>query len=419
MERYWIVILIFFAFGLISVGIVSAADDGVKEYCAIDVTTTPDAKAFANEMKTISGWINRGVGHVLEGDESFQPHSGVIWDVNKAEPNVVETDLLNAGFENQADILYFAGYGYIEEPIVDVWLWDWRLTYEGGNPEIASYQTFGVWNDDLDWAVLATDSVLKVDFDSNGWPSGPGTNWSEKLRGSNNPAHGLFGYHAGAPGAGVDDVIAKDFVEKLKSGNTFIDAWKSQAGYQTNWAIIINIKNKNDHLPGCGDVTSDSTLGRLYYYDASNPNGKPITVAKAASWWGNKESFVVGVDSVYLRGILLPPGQSIRIYIIDDTTLSDGVDIPSDVRNSYQLYTVPISYNWFHQMIWHASKTKIGQYDIVVDINANGKYDEGIDIIDSIETVGFEVIPEFPTIVIPVITILGLVFLTSRRRQKR
>lgn len=55
-------------------------------------------------------------------------------------------------------------------------------------------------------------------------------------------------------------------------------------------------------------------------------------------------------------------------------------------------------------------------YDIIIDVNKNGKYDVGTDALDANITVGFEAIPEFSSIAIPVAAILGLLFFFNHRK---
>jgi len=60
----------------------------------------------------------------------------------------------------------------------------------------------------------------------------------------------------------------------------------------------------------------------------------------------------------------------------------------------------------------------VGKYDIVVDVNGDGFYDTG-DALDSNIDVGFEAIPEFSTIAIPVASILGLLFFFNHRKRRK
>jgi hypothetical protein len=60
-----------------------------------------------------------------------------------------------------------------------------------------------------------------------------------------------------------------------------------------------------------------------------------------------------------------------------------------------------------------------GKYDIVVDVDGNTKYDAGIDALDSNVDVGFEAIPEFSTIALPVASILGLLFFFNYRKRRK
>ena len=45
--------------------------------------------------------------------------------------------------------------------------------------------------------------------------------------------------------------------------------------------------------------------------------------------------------------------------------------------------------------VW-APPTVIGDYDIVMDVDRDGVYDAELDCVDSLEVVGFSVIPEVP-----------------------
>ncbi len=187
-----------------------------------------------------------------------------------------------------------------------------------------------------------------------------------------------------------------------------------------------------------------STL-RIYYYNitkayysslkspASDPGypSPPVppgvpTVNSSDSLGNKKDTFYVG-DEVYVYGSGYTPNTHYNISVVNDTTWFDGKPIP--VRVSGTATTVTVNETGFivnsslnpassPALIW--SYAEIGKYDIVVDVNGNGTYDAGIDALDDIDVngAGFETIPEFTTIAIPIAIVLGLIFLFHRKKQK-
>lgn len=145
----------------------------------------------------------------------------------------------------------------------------------------------------------------------------------------------------------------------------------------------------------------------------------PITLVTSTDSNGNaKESFNLH-EIVYAKGTgfcckNLEYNTTHTIYVCYDP-LNDGDSLSACIYST----VIPDSNCDFIPQPASLGTFALGDYDIVVDINENGIYDLGIDAIDSSVTVGFSVIPEFPTIVIPAVTILGLLFLISRRKQER
>ena len=86
-----------------------------------------------------------------------------------------------------------------------------------------------------------------------------------------------------------------------------------------------------------------------------------------------------------------------------------------DVSGGYETETTESDGSIANTEIWSGTLTE-GEYDIVVDTNRNGEWNTG-EPIDSEVDVGFTAVPEFTTIAIPVATVLGLVFLMSRRSR--
>lgn len=63
----------------------------------------------------------------------------------------------------------------------------------------------------------------------------------------------------------------------------------------------------------------------------------------------------------------------------------------------------------------------LGKYDIIVDVNGNGVYDEGIDALDDNDTeitAGIVVIPEFQSLFLFAFLAAGLTFAAVTKRWK-
>ncbi|MBN2133594.1 MAG: hypothetical protein JW741_29100 [Sedimentisphaerales bacterium] len=102
------------------------------------------------------------------------------------------------------------------------------------------------------------------------------------------------------------------------------------------------------------------------------------------------ENVYVGVDPTVQPSYI---GQTADIYIVDDkpdaqwlagTTLQDKTGFVEQVT----IYGV--CGNCWATLAWAAPLTA-GEYDVVLDFNQNGQYDPGIDLIDSLDPVGFTV----------------------------
>jgi PKD repeat protein len=117
-----------------------------------------------------------------------------------------------------------------------------------------------------------------------------------------------------------------------------------------------------------------------------------------------KDTFQQG-DAVYANGGDYLPDSWYTVYVVADTTWVDGMAIPARIPGtatsvfSDEEGGVPAQLLWNHPLA-------PGKYDIVVDVNGNGKYDADVDALADNHvqvTAGFFVIPE-----VYLGTILGL-----------
>ena len=129
-----------------------------------------------------------------------------------------------------------------------------------------------------------------------------------------------------------------------------------------------------------------------------------------------KNRFNPNTDDVFCYAGNLPPNTTVDIYVVANKT-DWVVGAPlEDISGIVENETTNVSGGiWPPVKIW-ALPLDVGQYDIVIDVNRSGTWDAG-EPIDSWTTTGFDVIPEFSTIAIPVAAVIGLFLLMRRRRN--
>jgi len=129
---------------------------------------------------------------------------------------------------------------------------------------------------------------------------------------------------------------------------------------------------------------------------------------------GTERNTFERTEDVYCYAGNIPAGD-VRIYVVANKDVWTDGDELTDVSGGYDTETAGSDGNIANTKIWGATLTQ-GDYDIVVDTNRNGEWNTG-EPIDSEVDVGLSAVPEFTTIAIPVATVLGLVFLMSRRSR--
>jgi hypothetical protein len=145
----------------------------------------------------------------------------------------------------------------------------------------------------------------------------------------------------------------------------------------------------------------------------------PAIVESCNSCGARRDSFKLK-DVVYGVGSGYSPSGTYSLYIVNDVTnWINGMDIPVPVV-VVKVYS-DASGNLAPTVIWDRPIIP-GKYDIIVDVNGNGKYDAGIDALDDndiVITAGFLVVPEylFGTILGlgGCFTALGIFFVSKRK----
>ncbi|HVP26230.1 MAG TPA: hypothetical protein VMT26_01005, partial [Candidatus Bathyarchaeia archaeon] len=129
-------------------------------------------------------------------------------------------------------------------------------------------------------------------------------------------------------------------------------------------------------------------------------------------------------DNVYVNGSGYAPSTTYNIYLVSDVAMwSDGMVIPSRVTGTVTTITSNNAGRILPATVWNSPLT-LGKYDIIVDVNGNGKYDAGIDALDNNDvqvTAGFVVIPEYTigTILALAGYVVALSVFQRARRQTR
>ena len=128
-----------------------------------------------------------------------------------------------------------------------------------------------------------------------------------------------------------------------------------------------------------------------------------------------KNVFDLNEDVYCYAGNLPASDPTVDIYIVPNRVWSVNDPIGSDVSGGFETVFTDVFGDIGATLIWTPPVTA-GKYDIIVDVNQDGILDAN-EPVDGLTMEGFEEIPEFPTVVIPVVTILGLMFLFQRRKD--
>ncbi|NWG11327.1 hypothetical protein HXY33_06245 [Candidatus Bathyarchaeota archaeon] len=120
---------------------------------------------------------------------------------------------------------------------------------------------------------------------------------------------------------------------------------------------------------------------------------------------GEKKDTFSLYEDIRVNGTGFLTSATYDFYIVEDVvTWIDGLVIPTRVPGTSLSITSDTDGIVLPTTVWSDPST-IGAYDIIVDINGNGQYDEGIDALDNNDevTAGFT-IPEFLSVITLLLT---------------
>ena len=137
-----------------------------------------------------------------------------------------------------------------------------------------------------------------------------------------------------------------------------------------------------------GDKTQVTTFADLSF---------PAPLVESCDASGAKKDIFNLYEDVRANGSGFLPNSTYDFYIVNDTEIwTDGMLIPSRVSGTATSIASNTDGTVLPATVW-TDPSIVGAYDMVVDVNKNGFYDEGIDALDDNDevTAGF-VIPELP-----------------------
>jgi hypothetical protein len=143
-------------------------------------------------------------------------------------------------------------------------------------------------------------------------------------------------------------------------------------------------------------------------------------VVESCDRTGAQKDLFNNTEPMYVNGTGYGQLAGADIYIVEDTTWTDGMTIPARVPNTVNVVNSDWSGNILPTAVWNPPLT-VGRYDVCVDVNRNGRYDQGVDALDDNEiqaTAGYQVVPEFRSFFILLFFIVATL-LAVRAPRKR
>jgi hypothetical protein len=108
------------------------------------------------------------------------------------------------------------------------------------------------------------------------------------------------------------------------------------------------------------------------------PMPGPTPTIQASNSSGALQNIFNICDNIYVNGTGYPASSCFNVYVVVDTEWSNGTCIPNRVCKTATKVSSNSNGTILPKAVWNAP-LKQGKYDIVVDVNRNGKYDLDID----------------------------------------
>ncbi len=201
---------------------------------------------------------------------------------------------------------------------------------------------------------------------------------------------------------------------QIPSGTeVLVQAIPEEGWILNHWLLdSVNIGSEN---PISILMDSDHVLAAVFNEETSV---EPL-IESCTSEGSPKNVFDLG-EALYLTGSFFSSSTTFQLYIVNDIeTWINGMSIPSRIPDTEPAISSNADGHISPTIVWNNIQTE-GKYDIIVDVNANGQYDAGVDALDDNDvevTAGVQIIPEFSsTIILLILTSATLFALIIKKR---
>ncbi|MCK4733858.1 MAG: PEF-CTERM sorting domain-containing protein [Methanophagales archaeon] len=147
---------------------------------------------------------------------------------------------------------------------------------------------------------------------------------------------------------------------------------------------------------------------------------------------GTTKTLFIEGDEVYATGAVINPVTYVNVYVTEDEEWTDGDDITT---KSVLITLTDVTPAQIASTIYLGDVSNDGEpsdipfpgaYDIMVDVDQDGVYDpveDGVEDFVNDAPFGCKAftteVPEFATIALPVVSVLGLLLFFNRRKHKK
>lgn len=163
-----------------------------------------------------------------------------------------------------------------------------------------------------------------------------------------------------------------------------------------------------------GDQYEIWTYENLTFSPPPPPNIESCSIAGVT-----KDTYVLG-ETIYVNGSGFPNSSIFDLYILEDTEWVDNMSLPARIVDTATSVSSDSLGNISPTAVWNNPQT-LGKFDIVVDVNGNGKYDTYTDALDNndvVTTAGLQIVPELALTVVLVFFAIATL-LAARFKPRR
>jgi len=304
-----------------------------------------------------------------------------------------------------------------------------------GEDGIILHWNGAVWNSVTSPTTTFLSSVFMLDG-NDGWAVGrfgivlhwDGINWNLVASPTTSNLYSVFMLSSNDGWAVGESIIHWDGSELSLVANPL-------SGLGTFWPPVIRSVSMIDSDEGwavgsdwvvAGSATREQRP-RILHYGEGAPTPPAVGVWSCDSLGNPQDVFMVG-DSVYVFGRGYSPSTTYDVYVVEDTDWIDNMAIPNRVELTEKTLTSNVDGTVQPSLVWFPALPSpdgsVQEYDIIIDVNKDGKYNMGIDALDElgVKTAGLLIADEMPfgSLAALIGTLLALVVFSGvKRKQNR